>query len=147
MLQVGHLSQAKIALQLGVSRMAISKWAKHLQQHQGDIRSLQNRPIPGRPPRLTPQHWQQVLEWLAQGALRAGFETDRWTLRRVRALILVEFGVDYHPHYLARRLKGLGWSPQHPAPYARERNDELIQAWLSHDWPRIKKRLAAVGRK
>jgi transposase len=54
-------------------------------------------------------------------------------------VILVHFGVDYHGHYVARRLKALGWSPQQPAPYARERNDALIRAWLTHDWPRIKK--------
>jgi transposase len=146
LLQAGCLSQAEIARQLGVSRMAVSKWAKHLQYHQGDMRSLQNRPIPGRPPRLSRQQWQYVLDLLAQGALKAGFETDRWTLRRIRALILVEFGVDYHPHYLARRLRILGWSPQQPAVYGRERNDELVHAWLTHDWPRIKKRLAVQGR-
>ena len=86
-----------------------------------------------------------MLALLQYGALTAGFDTDRWTLRRVRALILVEFGVDYHAHYVARRLKALGWSPQRPALYAKERNDELVRAWLRHDWPRIKKRLAAQG--
>ena len=59
--------------------------------------------------------------------------------------MLVEFGVDYHAHYVARRLKALGWSPQRPALYAKERNDELVRAWLRHDWPRINKRLAAQG--
>jgi transposase len=84
-----------------------------------------------------------VLAVLKDGALKAGFETDRWMLRRIRAVILVAFGVRYHPHYLVRRLKALGWSPQHPAVYARERDDALVEAWLRHDWPRIKKRLAA----
>jgi hypothetical protein len=80
-----------------VSRMAVSQWAKHLQPHQGDIIRLQNRPIPGRPPGLTTTPWQQVLAWRAQGARRAGFEPDRGTLRRIRALILVACGVDDHP--------------------------------------------------
>jgi transposase len=70
---------------------------------------------------------------------KAGFETDRWTLLRIRAVILVAFGVRYHAHYLARRLKALGWSSQHPAVYARERDDALVQTWLTHDWPRMKK--------
>lgn len=147
LLQAGQLSQAEIARCMGVSRMAISKWAKQLRQHQDDLASLECRPRPGRPPRLTAVQWQHVLQRLTQGALRAGFETERWTLQRIRALIVVEFGVHYHAHYLARRLKALGWSPQEPAVYARERDEALVQAWLTHDWRRIKKRPAARGLK
>jgi transposase len=139
LLQAGHLSHAAIARQMGVSRTAVSTWAKQLRRGQGHLESLRHRPASGRPPRLTSGQWQFLLQILAQGALQAGFGTDRWTLRQVRALILVEFGVEYHAHYVARRLKALGWSPQHPAMYARERDDALVQAWLTHDWARIKK--------
>lgn len=147
MLQAGRLSQAEIARRLGVSRMAVSKWAKQLRQHPDDFASLKSRPRPGRPSRLTAGQWQRVLQRLTQGALRAGFETERWTLQRIRALIVVDFGVHYHAHYLARRLKALGWSPQEPAVYARERDEAQVQAWLTRDWRRIKKRPAARGLK
>src|SRR5688500_13570818 len=146
LLQAGHLSHAAVARQMGVSRTTVSIWAKQLRYSQGDLRSLKNRPVPGRPPRLTTEQWQHLLQVLRQGALQAGFDTDRWTLRRIRALILVEFSVEYHAHYLARRLTALGWSPQHPAVYARERDADLVQAWLTHDWPRIKKSLADAAR-
>src|ERR671917_1491742 len=147
LLQAGQLSHADIARRLGVSRMAVSTWAQQLRQHQGDIGSLHTQPIPGRPARLSVEQWQRVLAVLKEGALKAGFDTDRWTLLRIRAVILVTFGVRYHAHYLARRLKALGWSAQQPAVYARERDDALVQAWLTHDWPQIKKRLAANKRK
>ncbi len=147
LLQAGQLSYADIARRLGVSRMAVSKWARQLYQRQGDMTSLHTRPIPGRPARLGAEQWQRVLAVLQQGALQAGFDTDRWTLLRIRAVILVAFGVRYHAHYLARRLKALGWSPQQPALYARERDDALVRAWLTHDWPGLKKRLAAGRRK
>jgi transposase len=139
LLQAGSLTQADIARHMGVSRMAVSKWAKHLREHHGVLASLRSRPMPGRPSRLTAAQWQRLLQLLKQGALGAGFETDRWTLRRIRAVIMMEFGVDYHAHYLARRLKALGWSPQQPAVYARERDDALVKAWLQRDWPRLKK--------
>lgn len=139
LLQASSLSQAEIARRMGVSRMAVSQWAKRLRQHQGALASLRSRPTPGRPSRLPAAQWQHLLRLLQQGALRAGFETDRWTLRRIRAVIVVEFGVDYHAHYLARRLKILGWSPQQPAVYARERDEALVKVWRQHDWPRIKK--------
>jgi transposase len=147
LLQAGQLSHADIARRLGVSRMAVSKWAQRIRQHEGDVASLHTRPIPGRPARLNVAQWQRVLAVLKDGALKAGFETDRWTLLRIRAVMLVAFGVHYHPHYLARRLKALGWSPQHPAVYARERDDALVQAWLTHDWPQVKKRLAVSRRR
>jgi transposase len=146
LLQAGHLSQAAMARQMGVSRTAVSRWAQQLRRHQGNLGSLNKHRVPGRPPRLTPEQWQQLLRVLGRGALQAGFDTDRWTLRRIRAVILVQYGVAYHAHYLSHRLKTLGWSPPHPAVYARERDDTLVQAWLMHDWPRIKKRLAAEAR-
>ena len=147
LLLAGQLSHADIARRLGVSRVAVSKWAQQLRQHQGDMASLRTRPIPGRPARLNVEQWERVLAVLKEGALKAGFDTDRWTLLRIRAVILVAFGVRYHAHYLARRLKALGWSAQQPAVYARERDDALVRAWLTHDWPRIKKRLAANRRR
>jgi transposase len=147
LLQAGQLSQADIARRLGVSRMAVSKWARQLRQHHGNTASLHTRPIPGRPARLSAEQWQRVLAVLKEGALKAGFDTERWTLLRIRAVILVAFGVRYHAHYLARRLKALSWSPQQPAVYARERDEALVQAWLTQDWPRIKKRLAGEKRK
>jgi transposase len=143
LVQAGHLSQAAIARQLGVSRTAVHRWALQLRLSQGDLSRLNRRRVPGRPPRLTPEPWQLLLQVLRRGALQAGFDTDRWTLGRIRAVILVEFGVAYHAHYLSHRLKTLGWSPQHPAVYARERDDALVHAWLTHDWPRIKKKLSA----
>jgi transposase len=147
LLQAGQLSQAAIARQMGVSRAAVSQWARRLRENQGHLGGLNRRRVPGRPPRLTPEQWQHLLQILGRGALQAGFDTERWTLRRIRAVILVEFGVAYHAHYLSHQLNTLSWSPQHPAVYARERDEALGQAWLTQDWPRIKKRLAAEARK
>jgi putative transposase len=83
---------------------------------------------------------------LDRGALANGFSTDRWTLQRVQALIQREFAVSYHPNYLNRLLGKLGFSPQKPLPTAVEQDRELVQAWLEHDLPRLKK-LAADRRR
>ena len=143
LLQAGQLSYADIARRLGVSRMAVSTWAHQLRQHQGAMASLHPRSIPGRPARLRTEQWHRVLAVLQAGALKAGVDTDRWTLLRIRAVVLVAFGVPSRAHYLARRLKVLGWSPQPPAVDARERDDALVRAWLTQAWPRIQQRLAA----
>src|SRR5919199_1185126 len=78
LLQAGHLSQATIARQMGVSRTAVNRWAQQLRQGQGDLSRLHRHRVPGRPPRLTPEQWQRLLQVLGRGALQAGFDTERW---------------------------------------------------------------------
>jgi transposase len=141
LLQAGRLSQAEIARQLGVSRAAVCHWAHDLAQ--GGWRALRRRTPPGRPPRLTTRQQRALLRRLRRGARAAGFPTERWTLARVQQVIVHEFGVRYHPHYLSRLLHRLGWSQQQPLPRAVERDEDLIRAWLAQDWPRIKKSAAA----
>jgi putative transposase len=140
LLQEGCLSQAEIARRLGVSPKAVSNWAQRL-AIQG-LAGLHSRPKPGRKPHLISAQWQQVLQHLQQGAQAAGFETERWTTRRVQNLIWKHFKVRYNANYLAEQLRALGWSPQKPAVYACERSDELVEAWLKSDWPRIQKKRA-----
>jgi putative transposase len=144
LLRAGRLTQAEIARQLGVSRATVSDWAKRLAD--GGLRALRQRKAPGRPARLTAVEKRSLLRQLKRGALAAGFPTDRWTLRRIAQVIEREFGAHYHVNSLHRLLDRLDWSLQQPLPRAAERDEELIRAWLAHDWPRIKKS-AAVRRR
>jgi putative transposase len=143
LLWAGKLSQAEIARQLGVSRAAVTHWKQRLQA--GGLRSLRSRPPPGGQSSLTVRQWQQLLRLLRHGAQRAGFPTERWTLRRIATVIERTFGVHYHFRSLSPALHARGWSPQQPLPRARERDEALIAAWLRHDWPRVKGGLAARG--
>ena len=137
LLQEGRLPQAEIAWELGVSRATVNAWAKQLKV--GGLRQLRRRPHSGRPAKLTRAQQRELLRLLKRGALAAGFETDRWTGPRIQSLIAQKFEVSYHSRYLPRLLHQLGWSQQIPLARAVERDEELIQAWLEQDWPRIKK--------
>lgn len=141
LLKADKLSQAEIGRRLGVSRAAVSQWAKQLAR--GGVRALRRRKAAGRPARLTPAQKRVLVRHLKRGAVAAGFPTERWTMRRVGQLIEREFGVHYHVHYINRLLAALGWSLQQPLPQAVERDEDLIRAWLAHDWSRIKKGAAA----
>jgi transposase len=141
LLRAGRLTHAEIAQDLGVSLRAVRQWAQQLRDRPGaGLKALRNRPRTGRPPRLTASQWRDVLKILRKGALKSGFETDRWTLRRIRDVVRRRFGVTYHPHYLAARLTASGWSPQIPVVRAKERDEEVIRAWLEQDWPRIRRK-------
>ena len=141
LLQSGKMSQVQIAQHLGVSEATISKWKKVLEENGPD--GLQSRKASGRPPKLSTVQKEQLVEKLEKRALAAGFPTEQWTQARVKKVIEQEFGVHYHRDYVSRLLKGLGWSVQKLDPRAIERDEELIQAWLKQDWPRIKKSAAS----
>jgi putative transposase len=143
LLRAGGATQAAIARRLGVSRAAVTQWKRRLEAR--GLRGVQRRAPTGRPSRLSPPQWGQLLRVLRRGAVAAGFETERWTLPRIAAAVRRTFGVRYHPHSLGPALRARGWSPQVPIARARERDEALIRAWLQHDWPRIKRGLADPG--
>jgi len=143
LLRIGTLSQAEIARQLGVSRAAVTHWKQRLRA--GGLRSLQRRLPPGGRSLLTASQWRQLLRLLRRGAQQAGFDSERWTLRRIATVIERTFGVHYHFRSLGPALHARGWSPQQPIVRAKERDEALIAAWLRHDWPRVKRGLAARG--
>src|SRR5215210_5922671 len=137
LLRQGRLSQAQIARQLGVSRASVSRWAATLAQE--GRRGLAARVRTGRPPRIDPRAWIRLGRLLDRGAMAAGFATERWTLKRIAALIECEFGVRYHPRYLERPLRAHGFSVQRPATRARERDELVIAVWPKRDWIALKK--------
>src|SRR5579885_1835318 len=73
------LTQAMIARHLGVSRASVSRWAAAVRR-QGRA-GLRARPRRGRPPRLGPRAWTHLVRMLNRGAVAAGFESERWTLK------------------------------------------------------------------
>jgi transposase len=78
--RTGGLSDAEIARQLDVTRDAVSKW--HIAWRRGGEARLAARPKTGRPARLSAAQWQQLAAVIERGAQVAGFDTERWTLRR-----------------------------------------------------------------
>jgi len=144
LLEAGEMKQVEIARHLGVTEAAVSKWKRRLAEE--GPQALQMRKATGRPPKLDEAGRQALVKKLEEGALAAGFPTEQWTQSRVKQVIEREFGVVYHQNYISRLLDDLGWSVQKPDSRAIERDEDLIRAWLSRDWPRIKKGAAARRR-
>lgn len=144
LLEAGEMTQAEITRHLGVTEAAVSKWKRQFVEEGSQ--ALQARKATGRPPKLDDVAKAELVQKLEEGATAAGFPTEQWTQARVKKLIKREFGVVYHQNYISRLLDDLGWSVQKMDPRAMERDEELIRAWLSRDWPRIKKSAAARRR-
>ena len=83
---------------------------------------------------------EPIQEALLEGALAHGFTTDVWTLDRIALVIQGLTGIQLSNPSVWRLLHGrLGWSVQRPQRQAKERDEEAIQHWVAHEWPRIKK--------
>jgi len=105
----------------------------------GRPKSLAPKPIPGRPPKLSPRQKQRLVRVLLQGPLTAGYGTDLWTTQRIADVIQRRLSVSYHPHSIWGLLRGLGWSCQKPERRALQRNERAIAYWRRSVWPHIKK--------
>jgi transposase len=129
---------------LGVSGRSVNRWSRNLRE-LGPV-GLVNRPRCGRPPKLTDGRAATVLSWLTRSACDFGFATERWTAPRVAAVIEQRWGVRFNARYLNDWLGRRGVTPQMPQRQPRERDQAAIDAWVRHQWPRVKKRRATCTR-
>lgn len=92
----------------GVSRSAVSLWARNLAQ--GGTKALRAGRL-GRPGGLAERQRAELVRLLKQGVLAAGYGTELWALGRVRRLIRERFGQRYSQTQVWRILREqLGWS-------------------------------------
>jgi transposase len=134
-------SSEEVAEFLNVDPRSVRRWvAAYRGQGQPGLRA---RPASGRPPKLTLLQEKIVRRWLADSPSEHGFETELWTAPRLTRLIQEEFGIGMNSRYLSAWLRDRGFTPQKPQRVPRERDPEVIAAWLASDWPRIKKRRGA----
>jgi len=96
LLREGVLSQSEIARRLGVSRSAVSQWARQIKQRRRGLRGLERIKHKGRQSYLSDSQWQKVLRDLQRGARAFGYEDERWTLDRIQRLIADRYGVSYN---------------------------------------------------
>jgi transposase len=102
--------------------------------------ALRSRGRTGPDPKIADAQLPGIEQALLKGAKAAGFGNDLWTLERIAVVLERLTGVRLPAGSVWRLLhQRLGWSVQRPERRARERDDEAIQRWVAHEWPRIKK--------
>jgi transposase len=131
-------SQAEVARELEVSRQSANRWHAGWQAH--GTTALRSRGPTGRRPKVADDQLAAIEQALLKGALAHGFATDVWTLERIAVVIQGLTGVALSNPSVWRLLRNrLGWTVQRPQRQAKERDEEAIQHWVAHEWPRIKK--------
>ena len=131
-------SPNEVADFLEVDASSVRRWFRVFRRH--GVQALFAKPACGRPSKLNRTQEKIVLRWLRQSPTEHGFLTELWTAGRLAELIHEEWEVTFNPRYLPRWLTARGFSPQKPERVPRERNPEVIAAWLENEWQRIKKK-------
>jgi transposase len=90
------------------------RWSRLLEKD--GLRGLRRTGRIGRPPLLDDRQLEQLAKRLKAGLPAVAHVAQKWTLRRIRALIEREFGVRLAASSVSRTLRRMGWSVQ------RERN-------------------------
>ena len=132
-------SYREVAWASGASLSSVVRWFQAFRRK--GLKGLESRPTPGRPCRLLQAQRKQLEKLLLQGAQRAGYSTDLWTLRRISKLIQKEFGVRYSSSAVWRLLVvDLEWSSQKPERRDTQRDQAVNEEWKRTQFPQVKKK-------
>lgn len=109
--------------------------------------SLVYRRPRGRPPKLTQSQRKELATWIDEGPEAMGYDCGCWNTALIQDLILVRFGVEYDPHYVAQLLKNMGYSYQ-KARFVSDHLDKVSQErqeWMEQTWPDLLRQARATG--
>jgi transposase len=131
------LNPPDVAERIDCSLSSVYYW-DDLRKKKGED-ALKPKPAPGRPEKLGLRQKRSLTQVLLKGAMKNGYSTDLWTLKRISQVVDKRFGVAYHPAHVWKILQDLGWSCQKPERQAKERDEKKVKHWVRYQWPHIKK--------
>lgn len=113
----------EVAEALGVSRQTAYAW-KAVVENAG-IDGLRQSSRGGRPGQLRDEDKAWLRAALTEGPTAYGLGAELWTLRRVRQLIELRFGIRFSVVHVWRLLRQLGFSSQKLAARVPERDEAV----------------------
>jgi transposase len=128
----------EIAACLGVTIGTVSNWVGNFERE--GYEGLLTKPRSGRPAELAEEELLLLDDLVDAGALASGFPNNLWDARRVAAVIRSHFGVSYHPHHVAKLLRGRGFSVQRPQRLLALADAAAQYRWETETKPQIVRR-------
>jgi transposase len=126
----------QVADAYGVNRTTLFRWVQRFVT-QGS-RGLVRRAGSGRPRLLAAFDMAALNDIVLEPASHFGFETDLWTVGRLRQVIREQYKVEVSPDTVWRRLRDAGFTYQKPERRYFELNEEAREDWLRNEAPRIR---------
>ena len=129
---------------LGINRATIYDWlARH---RAGGIDALRAKVLHGRPRKVAGKQ----LKWIYDAVTlknpdQLKFSFVLWTRKIVQSLIQRKFDIKLSLPSIGRLLKQLGLSCQKPLYRATQQDPKRVAAWLSKEYPTIRKQAKQAG--
>jgi transposase len=137
------MSVSQTATAFGVDRTTLHRWlARHRKSGEA---GLQRRPVSGRPRKLPGLDAKRIKAIVLAPATKFGFETDLWTVGRLRTVLNDELTEDVSHDTVWRRLREAGLTWQTPERQYFEADEETRRRWQEETIPQIRETLEKTG--
>jgi len=111
-----------------------------IQKYEADGQpGLERKPGSGRPRKLEQLTEFQLRAMVLKGAQQFGYETDLWTVGRLRRVISEEFSVLLSKNTVWRRLRVAGLTYQKPEREYYQIDEVARKKWLRYEVPKIRR--------
>jgi transposase len=131
------MTKTAVAAAYGVDRKTVTRWVNRFQEGGGD--ALLRQVGSGRRRKLEDLTEEELLRIVLAGAATYNFETDLWTVGRLRRVIADEFQIQVSKNTVWRRLRGAGLTYQKPEREYYEIDEASRNIWLRYEVPKIRR--------
>ncbi len=131
------MSRKAVAAAYGVERTTLYRWTQNYAV-DGEA-GLDRKAGSGRPRKLEELSENELRALVLQGAQHFGYETDLWTVGRLRRVISEEFSIVLSKNTVWRRLRDAGLTYQQPEREYYEIDEESRKKWLRYEVPKIRR--------
>jgi transposase len=97
------IPKSTVAQTFGVSRLTVYRWLNRFEQD--GTKGLERRPGSGRRRKLEDMTENELKAIVLHGASAFGFETDLWTVGRLRRVIHEQYAIELSNNTVWRRLR------------------------------------------
>jgi transposase len=130
------IPKSTVAKAFGVSRLTVHRWLNRF-MHDG-AEGLERKAGSGRPRKLEELTEEELKAIVLQDASTFGFETDLWTVKRLRRVIFEQYDITLSNNTVWRRLREAGLTYQKPEREYYEIDEDKRQEWLANEVPKIR---------
>lgn len=134
---VEGMTIAHVAVAYSVDRKTVSRWVAKFRNGGND--GLRRKAGSGRPRKLGELTEEELRQIVLPGAMAFGFETDLWTVRRLRRVIRDKFRIQLSKNTIWRRLRDAGLTYQKPEREYYEIDEATRKKWLRYEVPKIRR--------
>lgn len=131
------MSRKAVAAAFGVERTTLYRW---MQKYEVDGQSgLDRKTGSGRRRKLEELSEDELRALVLKGTQHFGYETDLWTIGRLRRVITEEFSIVLSKNTVWRRLRDAGLTYQKPEREYYEIDEESRKKWMRYEVPKIRR--------